>query len=304
MDDAMPNCFILGAAKSGTTTLADLLRQSPKVYLPYAKEPHYFSSELKFNLGLDWYHKTFYQKAQGFPLRIDASTSYLYWSQKVAPRLKTYDTAQNIKLIAIFRNPVQRAYSMYWHMVRDNRESLPFEQALAAEEELYNKNWDSLNERGSQEYGLYRGGCYAALLKPFLELFPTQRLLLLLQDDLLQEPESTITRITDFLGIEPIDPINITKSNPAAMPRSKRLHNFLFKPSGFPQKFLKLFTRYMSYETRYRLKNKVMRANLRPDKYEPLSPTLEAKLKTLYLEDLQQLEIIMRRDLSKWYALS
>lgn len=302
MDDGMPNCFIIGAAKSGTTTLADMLKQHPQVYVPYAKEPHFWSNERMVEKGINWYRETFYARAKGRAVRIDASTSYLYWSIKTAERLKAYDRQQNTKIIAILRDPAQRAYSMYWQMVRDNLEHRPFAEALAVEEELFRENIASLNYNGSQQYGLFRGGCYSTLLKPYLDLFPRERILLLLQEDLLKDYPSVFTHISNFLRLEPLIPKQIARSNPAALPRSRRLHAFLFRPSGLPQRILKLFTRYMSYETRYRLKKKVIRANFRPIKYPPMPVEVELQLRRRYAGEVHQLEKIMERDLSHWLA--
>jgi hypothetical protein len=300
MDNRLPNCFIVGAAKSGTTTLADLLNQNPQVYLPFAKEPRFFSNDEFFSNGFDWFRDTYYSSVQGQPVRLDASTPYLYWSEKVAPRLSTYDQDRKIKIIALFRNPVQRAYSMYWHLARDDRVALPFEEAIAAEEALLKEKWDSLYARGGQEHGLFRGGCYATLIQPFLDLFPRERILLLLHEDIISDFEVTMIKISNFLEIDPVNH-TLIKSNPAAAPRNQKLQNFLSRPSGLPQKFLKLFTRFMPYEVRYRLKKKVIGANLQPVKYPPMSSELNAALRARYMPEIQQLETIMNRDLSQWY---
>ncbi|MEN4042071.1 MAG: sulfotransferase domain-containing protein [Anaerolineaceae bacterium] len=298
----MPNCFIIGAAKSGTSTLADVLKQHPQVYLPYAKEPNFFASELMFVKGLDWYRDTFYARAKGRAVRIDASPSYLYLSIKTAERLKAYDRQQIIKIIAILRDPAQRAYSMYWQMVRMNREHRPFAEALAVEEELLRENIDSINSFASHQYGYFRGGCYSTLLKPYLDLFPRDQIHLLLHDDLLDAYESTLLQVYHFLNLEPVMPKEFIRSNPAALPRSRRLHAFLYRPSGLLHKILKPFTHHLPYEWRYRLKRIVIRANLKAIKYPPMPVEVELQLRRRYAGEIHQLEQIMGRDLSHWLA--
>ena len=69
----LPNLFILGAAKAGTTTLFEQLRQLPYVYFPFSKEPLFFSQDALFEKGMSWYADTFYKEAKGFSVRGDAS---------------------------------------------------------------------------------------------------------------------------------------------------------------------------------------------------------------------------------------
>jgi len=300
MNDQLPNCFLVGAAKSGTTTLTDLLTQHPRVYLPFAKEPRFFSNDDFYNRGFQWFQDMYYSKARGFPVRMDASTPYLYWSEKVAPRLSDYDQDQNIKIMAIFRNPIQRAYSMYWQMMRDVQFNISFKDALATEEASFRENYESLSYFGKTRYGLFRGGCYATLIQPYLERFPAERILLLLQDDLLNDFEMTMSRIYSFLEIDPITQ-TLGLSNPAVTARNRNLQEFLLRPSGILQRLLKQITSRMSDETRYKLKKKIMDINMRKVKYPPMPEEVADQLRARYTEEIQRLEKIMNRDLSSWY---
>jgi hypothetical protein len=300
MNNQLPNCFLIGAAKSGTTTLTDLMSQHPEIYIPYAKEPRFFSNDEFFQRGVDWFQETYYSKAGDAPVRLDASTTYLYWSSKVAPRLLDYDKDQNIKIMAIFRNPVQRAYSMYWQMRRDVTVKLSFQEALATEEESFRQNFEAFSYYGKIRYGIFRGGCYASLIKPYLNLFPPERILLLLQDDLLADPDTTLAGVYSFLNVEPIAQ-KLVASNPAVTARNRKLQGFLLRPSGILRQLLKQVTRHMSHETRYRLKKKIMDLNMRKVKYPPMPEEVADQLRQRYTEEIQQLEKIVNRDLSHWY---
>ncbi len=78
--DSMPNFLIIGAAKGGTTSLYELLKEHPQVtFSKKTKEPGFFSNDTQYPRGLDWYVETYYPQAARFPLRGDASTAYLYW---------------------------------------------------------------------------------------------------------------------------------------------------------------------------------------------------------------------------------
>ena len=131
--DRMPNLFVIGAAKAGTTALYDYLAQHPDVFLSRVKEPMFFSREENYAKGLDWYEGAYFQGAEHYPVRAEATPHYLYWSEKVAPRIKEAYAERLVKFVASFRDPVSRAYSWYWNMVREGREDLEFEEALRVE---------------------------------------------------------------------------------------------------------------------------------------------------------------------------
>lgn len=149
------NIFIVGAAKAGTTALYYLLGKHPRICTPAVKEPNYFSNQ---NHDRDitqpgcgpgdkntvWtrtqkdYDALFkFQKRHSF--RMDASVSYLY-SKQAARHIARY--CDDSKIIIVLRNPAERAWSHYKHLVRDNREKCSFEVALQKEENRIQKGWE------------------------------------------------------------------------------------------------------------------------------------------------------------------
>lgn len=296
----LPNFLIIGASKSGTTTLYDVLRQHPQIYLSFAKEIQFFSHDEYFEKGLVWYAETFFKNAARFPARGDASTHYLFWSEKVTPRIKESLGRNPLKFIAIFREPSQRAYSWYWHMRREGKESLSFEEALNAEEERYAAHWKELISHGMQRYGYYRGGCYATQLDAFLETFPQENFLFLLQEDLKMDFPKTISSILAFLEVDQVE-LNPANSNPAAVSRNRRLQNFLIRPSGPLRHLIRIFTHRLPHQIRYRLKMGALELNLREEAYPPIDPLTESNLRQRYREEIIRLEKLINRDLSHWY---
>jgi hypothetical protein len=137
----IPNMFILGAAKAGTTTLYNLLKQHPQVFLSFDKEPMFFSRDDYYSRGIEWYIDTFFKNSGEFTIRSEATPHYLYWAKKVSARIHAVYASQPIKFLVILRNPIQRAYSWYWNMVSEGRESLSFLDALLAEERRIRENW-------------------------------------------------------------------------------------------------------------------------------------------------------------------
>src|SRR4028119_2154649 len=264
----MPNLFIVGAAKAGTTALYGYLAQHPEVFLSRVKEPMFFSREEFYARGLDWYEDEYFEGAEGYPVRAEATPHYLYWSEKVAPRIKEVYRERPVKFIVSFRDPVSRAYSWYWNMVREGKEDLHLEEALRAEEYRLKQNRYELYQLGSMVYGYSAGGRYASLLQPYLELFPAGDFFFVFQDDLKSRLEETCEEIFEFLGIEPSIQISSSNSNPAAMPRSRLLHKTLRRRSLLKESIKPL----MPGSVRRRLKSKIMQANLKETPYAPLDP--------------------------------
>jgi len=265
----LPNTFLIGAAKCGTTTLTDTLKQHPQVYLPFAKEPRFFSDDrLFYDKGINWYSDTYFSPKQISTIRIDASTTYLYWSMKAAQHIKDTFQGQKLRFIAIFRDPVERAYSYYWHSLRYEREDLPFFDAIIKEEERIQQNWDNLFYCGRQDFGYVRGGFYAKNLEPFLKRFPREDFLFLLQEDLADSFETTIDNLLSFLEIEKIT-LNKVISNKAGLPIHKGLNRFLLKPKGILRGILRQFTKFTPTSRRHQIKRMIMNFNIRRFNYPP-----------------------------------
>ena len=142
---SLPNFMCLGAAKSGTTTLFDVLRQHPDVYIPAFKEPHFFDIPENYNNGIEWYEKNYFSKADK---RIIADFTPSYFFEKETPKRIFKGIGSEIKFVVLLRNPVDRAYSHYLHSVRDDYENLSFKESLKQENarlDRHEKNGDYLS---------------------------------------------------------------------------------------------------------------------------------------------------------------
>jgi hypothetical protein len=299
--DRMPNLFVIGAAKAGTTALYSYLAQHPQVFLSRVKEPEFFSKEEYYARGLDWYQNWHFEGAEDYPVRAEATPHYLYWSEKVAPRIKEAYRERPVKFIVSFRDPVSRAYSMYWNMVREGIEDLDFDEALRVEERRLKQNRNELYQLGLMAYGYSAGSRYASLLQPYLELFSPENFFFVFQDDLRSRANETCKEIFEFLGIESSIEINPSNSNPAAMPRSRLLHKALRRRPLF-KKFIKPLIPIRVRRVRRSLKSKILKANLKETPYVPLHPQLVRDLRLSYRTEIEKLEKITGRELSSWKA--
>jgi len=232
-----PNFFILGVAKSGTTSLYNYLSHNKQIYLPKDKEPHFFSNDIYWAEGLSIYINRHFKNSEKYLARGEATPAYFQMPSKVIPRMKSIYGNTSPKFIIIFRNPVERAWSHYLHMVRNYYEKETFELAL----ELENKR---LNERPDSWFGYYSDGLYSSLLKKWFISFPKERFIFFITDDLRSDQNLVLNNICSFLNVDFEFTDNLySKKNYASEPRFAKLMKFLSEPSPLKKPF-KLLPEY------------------------------------------------------------
>lgn len=299
-ENQLPNTFILGAAKAGTTTLSHLLKQHPQVFFSFDKEPMFFSSDEYFTRGEVWYAKTFFSGSEQYPIRAEATPHYLYWAEKVAPRIRQTFEGKPIKFVVILRNPIERAYSWYWNMVIDGRETLPFLDALKEEETRLKENWTSLQRSGSMSYGYFKGGCYGSQLSKYFELFPKKQFHILLLDDLLSDQEKPVRNLFRFLEINSNISLIPGLKNPSTRPRSKSMHVMVRNPS----KVKNVLKSILPIRMRHKVKSILLDLNLKEFNYPPMDENACAFLLEKYQQEIADLSKLLDRDLSFWLQYS
>lgn len=288
-----PNFMCIGAAKSGTTTLYDILRQHPQVYIPTFKEPHFFDIPENFNNGKDWYLKSYFQNAKNEKWLGDFTPSY-FFGHDVAQRIHS-TLGSEVKFIVILRHPVDRAYSHYLHAIRDEREELSFEEAIEQEQQRlasYIKEKDYVNVL---RHSYLSQSMYGKMLETYLNFFPLEQFLIInFEDEFLSNRQVTIDKVYDFLGLDKAHQFDIhIKSNPASKAKSKRLKRWMQK-KGWWRKLLK---KSLPAQFRQILKNKIQRANISSFSPEPLDKEWRKIIFDKYFaEDVAQLEKIIGKN--------
>lgn len=295
----VPNFLLIGAGKAGTTALYEYLRQHPQVYMSPTKEPNFFAfmgeeidfqgpgeqeminctSVTNFEIYYALFKQVSNQKAIG-----EASHWYLY-SPKAAARIKYY--LPNVKLIAILRDPVQRAYSDFLHFVRDSREPYTdFVQAIQEEEIRIEKNWG---------FGHYiRRGLYYQQVKRYFDRFDQSQIKIYLNEDLKANSLGLMNEIFQFLGIDDtFVPDTSYQPNVSGIPKNKALHT-LFRKSNPIRTLIEPIAPASLRKLAINLKGKNL---VQP----PLSPEIRQQLiQEIYREDILKLQDLVQRDLSKW----
>lgn len=200
----LPNFLIIGAARSGTTTLYSHLQEHPDVYLPANKrpEPHFFYKNSEYEKGLAYYEERNFSAWSGQRAVGEASTSYVF-GPEVPKRIKS--RLPSIKLICILRNPVERALSNYWHTIKSGIETLSFEEALLHEGHRKAELADTpLGEIAPFAY--VERGLYHHQLVRWLQEFDRAQMKIIIFDDFVAAPHATLVEVAQFLDISP-DPL-------------------------------------------------------------------------------------------------
>lgn len=297
----LPTFFIIGAAKSGTTTLHTELIKHPDIFLSANKEPMFFSSDEKYGKGMRWYSNNFFKNAGQHSELGEATPHYLYWAEKVAPRISEHFKADQVRFIVILRNPVERAYSWYWNMVREGNEKLDFEQAIEQEPSRLLEHENKLRRRGSMVFGYLKGGMYARQLENFFDYFPREKFLILLHDDLLENYNQTFDKVFAFLDLIGPKHLMNKKSNLASLPKSRRVQEFISNPSGILYDMARPFTHRLTPRMRYYLKKTIRKKNLKAFNYPPIKRETAKKLDKFFRPEIENLEKLIQRDLLAWH---
>ncbi len=227
-----PNLFIVGAARSGTTSLWQYLKVHPEIYMPedeLHKEPSFFS-DIRKDLTLDKYLALFERANESYKWIGEASVAYIT-DPLSASRIHEFDPSA--KIIIMLRNPAERAYSLYNWMVQDGYEyASSFEEALKLEEtRLLEKQSTWYKPNYYWGYLYFRSGLYHDQVKRYLELFK-DNVLIITFEDFINDPGSSYRQVCFFLEINATHvPFHI--HNPSHAVRSAKLLFVLRKLNNY-----------------------------------------------------------------------
>lgn len=300
----LPNFLIIGAAKSGTTSLYNYLRQHPQIYMSYIKEPNFFAYPPNNNWNsintpdIHWlkenpklgirnlvHYEALFEKIRDEVAFGEASVIYLH--SYYAP-IRIYHHIPKVKLIAILRHPADRAYSNYLHNVRDGKhKSSDFAEALAKEANpiLFGKTRQLVYQ--------YQGFYYQHLQRYFQQ-FSKEQIRVYLYEDLQKNIQQLLKSIFEFIEVEAsFIPDTSIRHQSTGFPKNRVLQNIiegskpirdLIRPL-IPEKWRDIV--YFSIQNRNLTK-------------PSLSPEIRAQLIQVYQEDILNLQDLIQRDLSHW----
>jgi len=229
----VPDFFIVGHPKSGTTALYEMLRRHPRIYMPEGKEPWFFASELRHRPPprpagipdtLEEYQSLF-DAARPSQLIGEASPLYL-WSRTAAGRIA--DVQPAARIIAILREPASFLHSLHLQFVETYIETeSDLGKAIALE--------DARREgRHSHRYSYWPQALlysdhvrYVEQLRRYGALFGAEQMLVLIYDDFRSDNEATVRQVLRFLAVDDTGPVAVTEANPTVRVRAQGLHELV-----------------------------------------------------------------------------
>ena len=295
-----PTFLIIGAAKSGTTSLYYYLKQHPDVYMSPIKELRFFAyedglpplngpgdRESNQVLITEWeeYLQAFGDATDEQEVG-EASPIYLY-DENVPARIHNH--LPDVRLIVILRNPVDRAYSHFNHLIKDGREPLrDFGRALEQEERRIADGWE-------WSWHYKNLGFYFEQLSRYEQYFDRAQMAVYLFEDLVENNVAFAQEVYSWLDVDDSFVPDVSpRFRETGVPRSNRFQRFLFNPEN-P---LRRLSRYILPEgTREKWLAILKSINL---KKPPLSNDIRRELIEVYREDIEQLSEFLDRDLSHW----
>ena len=227
----LPHAIVIGAQKGGTTALAAALARHPALAPARRKEAHF--ADWNWHRGEGWYRRLFRDRPgeRGF----EATPNYLFFPHAAARLARVVPGA---RLIALLRDPVERAVSHHRYERQRGGETLSFAEAIAAEAKRTDGDWArALDDPGAwttalQRHSYLRRGLYGEQLERWHAHFPADQILVLDSAELFARPEEVLCRVLDFLGVPRrpdlrLAPCNVSRpdgSRPAEVPASLYAH--------------------------------------------------------------------------------
>jgi hypothetical protein len=294
----LPNLFILGAPKCGTTAFCNYLRQHPDIFVP-PKELHYFGSDLTFRNKPRPTADTFsrrYSDAADQMYRSDCAIWYLF-SQTAAGEIAA--ACPEAKCIALLRKPSQMLYSLHSEFLYQGDEDIAdFGAALAAEDDrlLGNRIPPSCDIPWALQYRMVAR--YAEQLSRYYAVFPKDQVHVVLYDDLVADTPGVYAAALRFLDVDDSFRAELNVVNPNKVVRSPGVREFLRNPPAPFRSLARSLVR--NQRARSLIGSRLLEMNTVSAQRPPLDPDIGRMLDVSYADDVEQLSQLIGRDLSAW----
>lgn len=300
----LPNLFVVGSGKCGTTTIHDSLYQHPDVFMSIPKEPAYFCKD--FHEESDEFHKKqnffFFRNRREYlnlfssakSQRVIGEASTLYFTSKVAAK-KIYEFNPESKIIILIREPVDLLYSIHGEYLLKFRENIDdFKQALEAEKQR--RNWENIPKRIPAPSLLFYSEKvkFSSHIRRYLELFGREQVKIIVYEDFKKNNYKVLQDIFKFIGVETDIDVELKTYRASRKIRSRGLKTILNFPffSLFPKKILK-------GRNYYQLRSLLYKAIVKNEPRLEIQPELKKELMEKYKNEVKKTERLINKDLSK-----
>ena len=293
----LPNLFIPGAAKSGTTTLHELLNLHPEISMSKVKEPVFWNNKkIEKYIEQDWlnYKKLFVEKSKIYG---ESTTSYMYYNSFIENINKNYKKSP--KFIFILRNPIDRYNSHFWWMKGLGLEKNKIKNVLNIESRINFEEYDYYPKN------YFQFGLYSKWIQRFIDNFGLENIKVITLEKLISNRLDTINSCFDFLGLKKLESIPEKTSNKTTRIKYSFLYHFIRKSSIGKMNYTKIGKIFLSNKSIDRIKNKLkdIITNWKTEEfeYEPLQSEHRHYLKDAgYYSDVEKLKEIFDYSFNEW----
>jgi len=297
MASAIPNFFIIGAPKCGTTSLAAWLSEHPGIYMSPIKEPFYFSTDINHRSVRDWQaYLGLFSKVQSEIAIGEGSTSYLF-SRVAVPAIE--ERFPSARYIVMLRNPVEMAYALHGQQVRVFNENV----------EDFRQAWHLASKRRAGQQ--VPPGCQDAILLDYpswcklgeqlerlYSWISPERVLVQVLDDIKRDPRREYLRALEFLGVPDNGRQQFPIHNPAQEWKWRWAGSIvrrMAKATGYAKHIARILPKRS-----FGVMRVFQRAAAQQRPRSPLPPDLRAELEGFFQKDVRKLEELLDRDFSGW----
>lgn len=281
-----PDFIIIGAGKCGTTSLHDYINQHPQVYLCPKKETFFFTDQQAREKNRKWGSVTtledylaLFDNAPESCILGEIST--VYYAHAESAKL-IHDAIPDVKIIAILRDPSDRAFSSYQMFIVNGHETRSFQEIIAAR---------------TQHITM---GFYYQELVPFYERFDSKNIKILLFDDLVKNPQTFLHNLFSFVGVDPdFLPDMSKRGREGGLPKRLWLHQLLTQQNIVRSVITSVVKLIVPLEQRQMMREKLVRNNLSKEKMER---NYRDQLIEIYRDDIHKLQDLIGQDLSHWLS--
>ncbi len=298
MNKNIPQFFVFGAAKCGTTALTTYLSRHPDIAISSNKEPMFFGSDLDHSWktnSLDEY-LSFFSHAKDNQIRGEGSVWYLF-SKKAAQEI--IDVRPDAKLIIMLRDPAEAAISLHNQFVRTlNEDILDAYKAVSSSEKRRNGMYIPKNSHFPAALDYISVFNYAEQLEYVFSVFSKPQVHIVFFDDFIKNTENEMKKIYSFLGVKIVNNIKFEKINESRQVRFMALRSFILKPPPVIKKIVIGLLGQTVYQKLDSFRNKIKGYTL-TEKRKDIDQN-KGNIKKLFVQNITNLEVFLKTDLSRW----
>ena len=300
MKNKLPNFLIVGAAKSGTSSLHNYLNQHPEVFMPSfnkegmkVKEPRFLIKDLvenRLHNGVwNWEeYQSLFDKVTDEKAIGESTVLYLYYFKEAIKNIK-YRLDEDVKIIIMLRNPVDRAFSAYTHVARSVKEQLSFEEALGIEHERLELDSTLTPMVMYKDMGLYYN-----MVKAYFDNFEDVHIIM--YEDFKSDTEKVVKKTLEFLGVDSRVSLDTeSRYNVGGKSWKTPLLKYFFMQDNLVKKVFR-----MIFSFSLRKKVRIFLESILKQNAKPINTKTRKNLVMFFKEDVSRLEQLLQINLKHW----